>query len=54
MESKKLMYLFIFVGGTIGGYVPYLWGAPYFSFSSLIFNALGALLGIWLSFKLTR
>jgi uncharacterized membrane protein YeaQ/YmgE (transglycosylase-associated protein family) len=42
------------VGGAIGGYVPLLWGENYFSFASIIFNALGAILGIWIAFKLTR
>jgi uncharacterized membrane protein YeaQ/YmgE (transglycosylase-associated protein family) len=44
----------MFIGGMIGGYVPALWGAEYFSFSSIIFNALGAILGIWIGFKLTH
>lgn len=54
MDSKKLTYLFMFIGGTAGGYIPYLWGASYFSFYSIFFNALGALVGIWLAFKLTH
>lgn len=54
MDSKRTIYLFMFVGGMVGGYIPLLWGAGYFSFSSIIFNGLGALAGIWIGFKLTR
>ena len=41
-------------GGWLGGYVPALWGADYFSFSSIIFGGLGAFLGIYIAFKLTH
>lgn len=54
MDSKKTIYFMMFIGGIVGGYIPLLWGAGYFSFSSIIFNALGAFLGIWIGFKLTR
>ena len=44
----------MFLGSAIGSYVPLLWGAGLFSFSSIIFIALGAVAGIWLSFRLGR
>lgn len=55
MESKKTIYFAMFLGGTIGGYVPsLLWGASMFSFSALLGNAIGAIIGIYIAFKLTR
>jgi hypothetical protein len=54
MESKKIIWMCAGLGGLFGGYVPLLWGASYFSFASLFLNAVGALLGIWIGFKLTR
>jgi uncharacterized membrane protein YeaQ/YmgE (transglycosylase-associated protein family) len=42
------------LGGWIGGYVPLAWGAGYFSMSSIIFSALGAIVGIYIAFKVTR
>lgn len=42
------------IGGWAGGYVPTLWGASGFSVSTIIFNGLGALLGIWVGFKMTH
>jgi len=44
----------MFVGGIIGGYIPLIWGSSYFSFSSIIFNAIGALVGIWVAFRITH
>lgn len=54
MESKRLIYLGMFIGGLIGGLVPSLWGAGSFSFAAIIGNAIGAILGIWVMFRLTR
>ncbi|MBY0538014.1 hypothetical protein K2P47_01295 [Patescibacteria group bacterium] len=55
MESRKTIYFGMFLGGLIGGYIPALvWGASIFSFSSLLGNAIGAIIGIYITFKLTR
>ncbi|MDO8575244.1 MAG: hypothetical protein Q7R78_00885 [bacterium] len=54
MDTKKLVWIFMFLGSAIGGYVPELWGASMFSFSSMILGAVGALLGIYIGFKLSR
>lgn len=42
------------VGSLIGGYVPMLWGADLLSVSSVLGNAVGGLLGIWIAFKMTN
>jgi hypothetical protein len=54
MDPKKFTTMFMIIGGVIGGYIPLLWGANYFSFASILFNALGAIFGVWLAFKITR
>ncbi|MEZ4104137.1 MAG: hypothetical protein R3B60_02530 [Candidatus Paceibacterota bacterium] len=54
MESKRTIWLFAMVGGWLGGYLPLLWGAYGFSMSTIIFNGLGALAGIYIGFKLTH
>ncbi|MCA9353969.1 MAG: GlsB/YeaQ/YmgE family stress response membrane protein [Candidatus Kaiserbacteria bacterium] len=54
MQSKRIISLLTIVGATIGGYVPSLWGDGYFSFASIITSGLGAILGIWIGFKMTR
>lgn len=40
------------IGGTAGAYIPLLWGDSGFSFSSVVFSAVGGILGIWLGYKL--
>lgn len=50
---KQMVWLGAFVGSIIGGYIPSLWGAGVFSFSSLIFSTLGAAAGIIIAYKMT-
>lgn len=52
MSRKQLIWIGVFVGSTLGGFVPALWGASAFSFSSVIFSFVGGLLGIYAGFKL--
>jgi hypothetical protein len=54
MEPRKLIWLLMFVGGTVGGYIPMLWGAGVFSFSSIILSAIGGIMGIYIGFKISR
>jgi hypothetical protein len=48
------MWLFVFIGGTIGGYIPMLWGDSAFSFTSILLSGVGSILGIYLAFKMTH
>lgn len=43
----------VFIGSVIGGYLPVLFGADLLSFSSIIGNGVGGLLGVWIAYKLT-
>ncbi len=52
MDRKKLVWIFVFIGGTVGGYIPSLWGAGMFSFSSMLLSAVGSILGIYVAFKI--
>jgi len=52
--DKKSIYLGMIVGSVVGGYIPAIWGAGLFSFSSIIFGAIGGITGIWLVFKFLR
>lgn len=52
--QKQIITFLTIVGGALGGYVPLLWGASYFSFASIVFSALGAMLGIYIGFKMTH
>jgi|AntRauTorckE6833_2_1112554.scaffolds.fasta_scaffold02853_3 hypothetical protein len=54
MQVKRIITLFMFIGGMLGGYIPVLWGVGYFSFASIICSGIGGAFGIWVGFKLTR
>ncbi len=51
--DRKIIWLGLFVGSTVGGFIPGLWGAGMFSFSGVVFSALGGFAGIWLAFKMS-
>ena len=53
-SSKTLVYIGTIAGSAIGSYIPLLWGAGMFSFSSLVFGALGAIAGIIIGFRLSN
>jgi hypothetical protein len=50
--TKKFVWLGLFVGSSIGGLIPGLWGAGIFSWASFLFSFLGGIAGIWLGYKL--
>ena len=52
MERSKLIWLGLFLGSAIGGFVPSLWGSGIFGMGGVIGSAIGGFLGIWLGFKL--
>ncbi len=51
--SKGMVWIGLFIGSTIGGFIPELWGAGIFSFSSVFGSAIGGLLGIWAAVKMS-
>jgi hypothetical protein len=54
MNSRPLIWLGMFIGSTLGSLAPILWGGGVFSISSVIFTAVGGILGIWAGFKLSN
>ena len=53
MNSKPMIWIGMFIGSTIGGFIPSLWGSNFLSFSSILLTAVGGIIGIWLGFKLS-
>jgi hypothetical protein len=51
MSRKTFIMIGMFMGSTIGGYAPILFGADSL-YLSLIGSTIGGLLGIWGAFKL--
>ena len=52
MSDKAIVMLFFTIGSVIGGYIPALWGASFLSFSSLIGNTLGGIIGVYIGYKM--
>jgi uncharacterized membrane protein YeaQ/YmgE (transglycosylase-associated protein family) len=44
----------MFVGSTIGGFIPSLWGDNFLSMSSVFLTAVGGMIGIWIGFKISQ
>ncbi|MFA6307209.1 MAG: hypothetical protein WC639_05395 [Patescibacteria group bacterium] len=54
MNPKTLVWIGVFIGGAVGGYIPTLFGAGGFSVESVIGNTIGGLIGIWAGFKASQ
>jgi len=48
---KSFIWLGLFVGSAIGGYVPFLWGGDVFSLSSIVLSGLGGMVGAYLGWR---
>ena len=54
LERKTSLLLGLVIGSVIGGFVPGLWGDnSLFSFSSIIWSAAGAIIGIYVAHRLS-
>lgn len=54
MPSKFLILVGMTVGSIIGGYIPILFGVDMFSYFSVLTSGIGALLGIFIGYKLNQ
>ncbi len=54
MSTKTAVMIGAFVGSVIGGYIPTLFGASIFSFVSLVGSTIGAVIGIYAAFQISR
>lgn len=53
MDRKTLIWIGIALGGTLGSYIPVMFGADPFSFPALLLGAVGSILGIWIAYKMS-
>jgi hypothetical protein len=51
---KWLIYASVFIFSTIGGYIPALWHAGFFSISGIIGGLVGTAVGIWVALKVNN
>ncbi len=54
MSSKKVIWFGAIVGSTIGGMVPQLWHASMLSMWGMVLSTVGAVIGIWIGWRLTQ
>ena len=54
MSTKTAVWIGLFIGSLIGGYIPVIFGASLFSYASLLGNGIGSLIGIYIGYKLTN
>lgn len=54
MNRKPIIMIGLFIGSTVGGYIPALWGADFFSLSGIIGTMIGGILGVWLGFRMSE
>ncbi len=54
MSAKALVMFGMIIGSIIGGFIPSIFGVGIFSYWSAITSAIGALLGIWLGYKISN
>lgn len=52
MSTKTVVFIGMFVGSCVGGYIPVFLGASFLSVWSLVGNAIGGILGIAITYKL--
>ncbi|HEY7422309.1 MAG TPA: hypothetical protein VH541_09875 [Gaiellaceae bacterium] len=50
--DRRVVWIFVGVGMTVGGFVPVIWGGSALGLASLVFGSLGGLAGLWLAAKL--
>ncbi|MFH1235697.1 MAG: hypothetical protein V1685_02040 [Parcubacteria group bacterium] len=54
MGGQFVIYLCLFIGSTIGGYIPTLWHDDLFSLWSVVFATIGGAVGVWIGFKIKQ
>jgi hypothetical protein len=50
--DKRIVWIFVGVGMTVGGFAPLVWGGSALGLSSLVLGSLGGVAGLWLAGKL--
>lgn len=50
--DRRVIWLCVLVGSTVGGVVPEAWGGSAFGMSSIVLGVVGGIAGIWLGARL--
>ena len=52
MSRKTFIWGGLFIGSTIGSFLPNLWNSGMFSMSGILLSTAGGIIGIWAGLKL--
>ncbi|MCX6787724.1 MAG: hypothetical protein NT108_01000 [Candidatus Kaiserbacteria bacterium] len=52
MSSKSLIWGGMFIGSSVGGYLPAFWDGGLMAYT--FWGAIGGLVGIWVGFKIAK
>ncbi len=50
--DRRVVWIFVAVGSTIGGFAPLVWGGSALGLASLALGCLGGIAGLWCAAKL--
>jgi predicted MFS family arabinose efflux permease len=53
-QMGSAIWIGVFVGSTIGGMIPELWGGDMISYSGVLLSGVGAFVGLWLGSRVSR
>lgn len=51
--DKRVLWLCLAIGSTLGGFVPEAWGASAFGVASLLGGVVGGVAGVWVAARLS-
>jgi hypothetical protein len=51
---RASVWIGIFIGSTIGGFIPALWGGDMISYSGVLLSGVGAFVGLWVAYRVSR
>ena len=52
--TKFLIYFGLFLGSTLGSFVPALWGADMLSAAGFLWSTLGGIIGVWIGYRIAQ
>ncbi|MEH1827902.1 MAG: hypothetical protein V7L22_21655 [Nostoc sp.] len=52
--NKLLIGIGMFLGTTIGSYIPILWGGSLLSITSILWSVIGGIVGIWIAYRVSK
>ena len=52
--DKRVLWMCLLVGSTVGGMLPEAWGASAFGVASVMLSALGAVAGVWVAARISE